>query len=260
MALDFNSAGGARRVDHGSAAVLDDLAGSANGFTVWAWVRRAANGANQFIVAKENLTGWGLLVDVIAGEGQLRLAVFRATTNTDYQSAPGAVPLDQWAFVSATFQDSRAPEVDLFVGSLATPATEVSYSGTTDGSGAPSADAASSLAIGNSPRTLANPFLGMVARAGIVNRVLELDELRRLQFAPMPRVAAARGTVLAAEYLGTGLQLDWSGQGNHGTVTSAVATSDRPRWGRRRAWAVNTVAAPPATGSPFYYAWRRRAA
>jgi len=89
MALDFDSAGSGRRVDHGSGTNLDNL--PASNFTVWAWIYQTTDAANSFIYTKDNSfpSGWVFLTDNGSGNGELRMIVFRTDTNggnwTDFE-------------------------------------------------------------------------------------------------------------------------------------------------------------------------------
>src|SRR5688572_23886818 len=101
MALSFNSAGTNRRVNHGSAAGVDNIARGAGTFTMYAWARRQANGTTQGIIAKDGagLTGPLFFIDNAPSEGCLRLIVWRAT-RSDRISSTVAAPLDTDVFLA----------------------------------------------------------------------------------------------------------------------------------------------------------------
>ena len=225
-ALDFDSAGSDRKVVHGSDAELDDL--PATGMTVWAWVYRTSDGANQEIVTKDNSfpSGWDFVVDNESAEGGIRLVAFRTNnTNTnwaDASSAANETTLNTWRFVAGTVDiDGSSPLVKLYSGGLLSTVREVSsYFRQQDGTGSYLSDASHNLWVGNLQRSNALPFRGKIARGGIVNRALSVGELRQIQFGSRSNVL---GTVLLFDYFGTGTQPDRSGNRNSGTVTSAIA-------------------------------------
>jgi hypothetical protein len=238
MALDFNASG--RYVSHGSPAALDDIPSTYGALSVWAWVRRTANGANQHIITKDGAfpSGWSILADNLsATEGRLRFLVFRGATDvnwTDFMSASAVIPLDRDIFVAAVHDESGSgsTRVRLYVGSLTEPATEItSFTRSQGGSGSATSDAAYNLYVGNLSRATTLPFKGAIARAGVHGRILTLDQLRRIQrTAWIERVRdIGPGCLLAADYLtGDPVQRDHSGQGHHGTVTNAVVAPHLP--------------------------------
>lgn len=236
MALDFDSAGSNRHVNHGSAGTvsIDNLPQGANGMTVWAWVYRTANGSNQHIVTKDNTfpSGWGFLCDNAAGEGEIRFLCFCGATSTNWADAisgTGQITLNTWHFVAGTITDIDAfPSPKLFIGSLSANVAEVgSYSKQQIAGSGYSNDAAANLYVGNLQRSTTLPFRGRIARVGVVNRALSVAEMVRLQRGTIPQ-ANVSGTVLLADYYGTGTQADLSGNLNNGTVTSATAASHVP--------------------------------
>jgi hypothetical protein len=231
MALDMTTSGSF--VDHGSAATVDDVL-AAGVATLWAWVYRTANGANQRIIAKTSLTtnGWNFLCDNGAGEGALRLRVVRATTATDFVSNAGAIALTTWTFVCATFDDSATPKVKLYTGLLGTIPTETTYTTSTAGTGTVAVDAAASLYVGNAPINTTLPFKGRIARGGLIARTLTLaPQIQELWSASRWRGTPLRANVadtrLLFDYPSTTSITDLSGNGNNGTL--AVATyADHP--------------------------------
>lgn len=231
MAYDFNAAGSTRAVNHGSGASIDNLA-VGGVLTVWAWIKRAANGANQHIITKDSSfpSGWGFVVDNAVGEGQLAFSVWRATTHTQYASVAGAVPLDTDMFVAATFDDALAPEMDLYTGTLTAAPTEVTYASTQDGVGAPATDAAADLRVGNLHRVITLPFLGRGARGGVIARRLTLTDLTALwRVRSEIEDCNVADTRLLFDYA-RGVTYDFSGNENHGTLLGAPPVVKQP-WG-----------------------------
>lgn len=232
MALDFSASG--RFVSHGSAASLDDIP-FGGAMTVWAWVYRASNGGNQTILSKFSTypAGWTFTGDNATVEGEMRFVLFGndvgATDWTDVISGTGVIALNAWTFVAGTFDDATSPEAKLFAGSLTSAVAEVpSYFRQQDGTNSPTSDAAANLYVGNTQISTANVFLGSIARAGVVNRALTLGELRQIQYASISQCNVS-GTRLLVSLGGSGVtQADLSGNGNNGTVTSAVNAAHVP--------------------------------
>ncbi len=206
--------------------MLDDL--PLGVFSGWAWIYRTADGDNQYIMAKDNAhpMGWGFLLDqvVIGTQGQIRFLVFRATA-TDFVSVlTDVVPLDTWVFVAFTYDDAATPRVKLYKGTLSTVVAETGYFRTDAGSGALTSDAPASLRVGHLEISAGATLKGRIARGGVVTRVLAASELRTIQFGSVPDANVA-DTKLLFDYHTTGSQTDHSGNGNTGTVTSAVTAT-----------------------------------
>jgi hypothetical protein len=232
MALNFASG---QYVNAGSATSLDELGTINTAFTVWAWVYRTSNGANQHIVTKDGSfpSGWVLLCDNAGGEGGARFVIFKTTTGSNWaeaHSAVGMIPLNTWTFVAGTHSSSvaGASTIKLFIGNMSTLAVEPTYTLQQAGSnGAPDTDAAYNLYVGNLSRATTLPFLGRIARAGIVRRALTQDELRQIQFGTIPQCNVPN-TLMLLDLHGTGTQIDHSGNGNTGAVTSATVADHAP--------------------------------
>jgi hypothetical protein len=235
MALLFGGAA-SDRVDHGSGSTLDDLA-SGGALTTFAWVYRTGDGANQEIITKDNSypNGFDFIVDNGGGEGELRFVLFRGTTSTDWTdviSAPGAVPLNTWTFVAGTYDSTLGAGVKakLYVGSLVTPAAELSYSLRQDGSGAASSDAGANLYVGNVQRTNAHSFKGRIQRGGVAAAGLTREQLQVAQYGTLAQQARLPDVRLLFDYHDTGTQPDHSGNGNTGSVTGATVADGPGLW------------------------------
>jgi hypothetical protein len=227
VALTFASG---QFVNCGSAAALDDLA--LGSFTLWAWVYRTSNGGNQHIITKDGShpSGWVLAADNGAGEGEVRFIVFRTTTGsnwTDAISATGQIPLNTWTFVAATASNASGTITPrIYIGNLGTAAVEPSYQLQQTGTaGTPSPDAAYNCYVGNLARATTLPFLGRIARTGVVNRALSREELIRVQYGSIP-AANVSGTVLLLDLHGTGAPIDYSGAQNAPTLTGPPTSAD----------------------------------
>lgn len=226
MSLNF-AASTSARVDHGSAASLDNL----NPLTFWAWVYRTANGANQEVITKDGAVNTGplFIVDSSPGEGTLRFFRWMTGTNTDFASPAGAVPLNMPMFVAVTYDSSLATFVDLYTGTLVRPVTEVTYTATINGTGTIEDDSASLLYVGNVQRAPTSNFKGRIGWYGVLNRRLTQGQLEQIRTAPTIYDALLPGTVLLSGWQDTtATQIDLSGLGNHGTVTSATVHEPLP--------------------------------
>jgi hypothetical protein len=256
MSYDFTTPT-TSRINHGSGATLDRLAynggASDQSFAVWAWVKRTANGAGQYICVKNTTNdGWLFVVDNSPGEGSLRFIQFAGVGNHDYTSVAGVVPLDTWTLVAVALHTVVSGQtVKMFVGNVSTSMAEVSYNASTNGAGSISDDSSSDLIIGNRT-SLAGRFNGLIARAGIIDGVttaipMSTFETIRGYNASQASSCNVTGTVLLADYGTAGSsQTDLSGNSNTGTVTNAVYSSDSP-------WASSSTAVPV-----FMSQYRRR--
>jgi hypothetical protein len=242
------------KVDCGSAASLDDIPSAA--FTVYAWVYRTANGANQHIFSKDNSfpSGWSLTANNVSGtDGELRFVVFRNTsTATDWADAisvSGTIPLNTWTFVAGRYDPATTPQMKLYAGGLTTPVAEVaSYFRQQDGTGSFLSDAAANLYVGNLQRSTTLPFLGRIQRGGLIPGALALGDLQILQYGTLVQ-AAAFAPKLLFDFQATGTQLDFSGNGNTGTITGATTGSGPELWVAAPPLAVPAIASGNATAT-----------
>lgn len=235
MALLFSTSGS--RVEHGSAAALDDLHVAA--FSGWAWVYRTADGGNQYILSKTVAypSGWAFLVDNYTAEGQIRFLIFRSSTISEWtdfvSSTANVVALDTWTFIGFTFDPGASPRVKFYRGTLAVAAAEVSaYALSQAGTSATITDASTNLWVGSLYFATANVFKGRIQRGAIVTRALTADEMAGVWCSsqrsgdPFPHCNIANTTILF-DYTTTSTVTDRSGNGNNGTVTTA-STADGP--------------------------------
>jgi hypothetical protein len=259
MSYDFTTPT-TSRINHGSGATLDRLAynggASDQSFAVWAWVKRTANGANQYICSKNGTSnGWLFVVDSSPGEGSLRFIQFTGTaTNHDYTSVAGVVPAGTWKLVAVAVQTVVSGQtVKIFVGDTSTSMAEVSYNTQTNGTGSVNDDSAIDLMVGNrSTATFNLGFKGLIARMGVIDggtTAIPMSTFETIRGYNESQASSCNvtGTVLLADYGTAGSsQTDLSGNSNTGTVTDAVYSSDSP-------WASSSTAVPV-----FMSQYRRR--
>lgn len=164
----------------------------------------------------------------------LDVEIGRATT---FAQATAAVAdftwwgLNKWVCIVTQVDTVTAGNTKLLVGDqLNLVAEPSSYSKQTAGVGTITPWGTDVYTIGNKTNDN-NPFQGLIGVQMIWNRLLSLQELYAQQFRPRPSFgcvgAWAPGSNGALDVL------DYSGYGNHGTITAALPTSDHiPRLGR----------------------------
>lgn len=213
MALVFGAAT-SDRVDCGSAAGID----TPSSLTVAAWVRPSTLTPARIIIGKtDSSVGWRMYN---GASNRLGFYWDRATTDLEFVSADNFQTTNTWAFVAATADSSGAK---VYRGTLTTPAAEPgSYATSNVGSGSFVSDASLSLLIGNRSSTINLSYVGQIAVVGYWhNRILTLEELIAWQWHP-GMYHPEMNLFLHLGYNGTDTQVDWSGAGNHGTITGAT--------------------------------------
>lgn len=219
MALSFGSAT-TNKVNHGSAAALDNLATG----TIVLWIKPVSVGAAFRGWASKGLdsasSGWLLHQRSFAGQ-TFRFALFRATSDLAIVST--IVLTTDWQCIAATWDIAVSGSCVLYRGSLTSlMATCVD---TVDvGSGAVVTDAGDNLIVGNVDIVDTSSANALIASIAIWNRVLTANEVKQQQF----RLTPTSGCQILTHYYGTGLQPDYSGHLNVGTVTGATAAAHVP--------------------------------
>jgi hypothetical protein len=213
---------------------------------VWFYANDVAN-TFKVLFGKVNSAGAGGWQFNRVGTSGSTLRLFRMRAITDQQvSSPASTIISgAWNF-AATSWDITGGAPKMYHGSLLAPAADVSTS-VTAGSGAQSDDSALPLLVGNyrsdSP---AAAYPGRLAAAAVFNRILTPAEIQSWQ--GRPRVMGGCVGFWQLGRTGTSTQLDYSGNGNHGTVTGATLIQGPPtRPVRRRKFAASVAA--PAGGN-----------
>jgi hypothetical protein len=230
-ALRFAASSG-NLVNCGSGASIDQLTAGSTGM----WVFPTSIAVDQRYWQK-GLAGtgnyWGFAPDFAVGSGTFGIEAQRASVNCEAISTTGVVKQDAWNFVGASWNTAGAAgDQRLFWGLSRTPASEPTYSSQTAGSGAVGDNSPADLIIANrSTGGVAMPgrigcLVLFATRLGVsdmrdVQSLLLLGMQGRLHPREV-RVRLPDRPRLLMFFNGTGKQLDWSGNGNHGTVTGAV--------------------------------------
>jgi hypothetical protein len=226
MGLRFDGAFD-HKVSVGSNAALDQMTVG----TVLCWCQLdSAPPGNDSRIWSKGATGLdtGLRINNTAGATNLRHFVVRSGTTlvVDTDNPPGLAS-GAWAFIGASWNTAGANgDQHLYSGSLSLAVAEVSsYVTRVVGSGTLLEDPAEPGILGNRGAG-SRQFDGILATVLIFSRQLALGEIRAQQFHPH----AISGCVgfWHLGFAGTGTQPDWSGGGNHGTVTGATVAAHVP--------------------------------
>lgn len=247
MALVFGAAT-SDRCDIGSAAALDDMTTG----TAWLWTRITTLTTPRCFFGKN-----AQLACNIANPSALNIRFIRATSGTNiiYTTSDNPLATNQWLFIAASWDfNASSGRAKIYTGTLTDLATERTYGTAQDGSGTLQSDAAAPFHWGNSgvAPTPALALPGSIARCGLANRVLTLEEIRQLQRGPRPVAGLLGAWELGFD--GTGTQLDRGGGGFNGTVTGATLGDHVPlrRWrrgGSRVSYATATTYSVTLSGS-----------
>jgi hypothetical protein len=223
--------------------------------TVLMWVRIST------ITASRRFWTWGVTspiyrcqINTTAGEVQIQTA--RSTSANLRVSTGGLWVANRWLFFAATIIDdvATANAIHMFYGDPNKPATEATYSTTTDGVGTIAAQTNAVWTLGNDAAAAPTVALqGDVAFFGVYGRVLSLNDIREMQFDP-----TAQGDCRIFSVPG------WNGRGAvinyaahyraQGTITGATPIADQPPlappWRlQRRLWVKGPAAAGGVTGT-----------
>jgi hypothetical protein len=227
--------------------------GTVNSLTAWTnigWFRPSGFGGGGLRMwAKQSSSGGRHAGAIGNSAGVLTHDAQRATTDAGATSST-ALLVDTWQCVAFTYDETDGTRI--FIGTHNDPMSEVLYSSRTVGSGATEADAGNPLYFGNRD-TLNAAFLGQIQEHAHFGWRMSLDEMQAWQRDPSP--VGARVFIVHGQN-GTGTQTDLTGNANHGTVTGATVSFDRPEHAHvvRRRQFLNAVA-----GSSFQAAWARNA-
>ena len=228
MSLLFTDAG-AQIVDCGSAASLDDLTTATALYLVY-----CTNAAPTTVRPLAAKVGPDYFIPYILGSGgsnRWQIEIQRATTfliASATQANMSTFGENKWCFIGCSYNTAGANgDQHLYHGDLITGVAEAAaYTTQTVGSGSVNSNAAANLVLGNI-NAANRGWPGRIALAMIFNRQLSLGEINNQQFNPH----VDSGCVLYIHFgrNSTGTQFDYSGNGNHGTVTGATVAENPPR-------------------------------
>jgi len=160
--------------------------------------------------------------------GQMLFQVPQDVTGTiNCTAATNTMTANVWQFIVFRFDNSDGTQkCRIYRGTLTSIAAEVSYASSSD-TGTPAASNSSSFLVGKDDTT-SFPYTGKSASTVVYNnKALTLNEIIQHQFSMMPKTT---GSVLWAEHgwSGTTTQVDYSGQGNNGTITGLTVSDHVP--------------------------------
>ena len=171
QALDFDGTNDDVKISGSSLNNLDPFT-----YTAWFKIPRNAQATNDTIIGKLP-GGDGKYLRLGGGQpDQLQFHVDRPT-DADALTNANAISRNKWTFVAATYNSTDGPRI--YLGTSKNPVSEVSYLSRTAGSGSAPDDSGVSLFIGALGASTQN-FKGPIDDVRIYNRVLSLDEIKRL--------------------------------------------------------------------------------
>lgn len=226
MALTFGAAT-SDKIDAGSASQLDDVRTG----TAVAWVYPTTNSGGERVWQKSNYGNSGPTMYLLSGGG-FEAYIHRNTSDLYVSTGASASEFstNEWVFMAWVFDENGAnSDQKLFIGKLDSIVAEVgSYSSQGAGSGSFDSNASQPMYVGNGWGTDEDdkPFVGDYGFFGLWNRALTLGELRALQF--QPRVTNGCLVFYDMGRSGTSTQVDWSGNGNNGTITGTTMANHIP--------------------------------
>lgn len=224
MSLFFDGSVATAYVDCGSNAVLDDL----GAVTFIAWIKPTDLSVAQGFIGKfgnVDTSGWAAR---IRSGGQFQIVRGRATATMNTTTTDAGLTNGVWSCVAGVLNITGGT-VKAYAGTLTALVAECAGTQTV-GSGAILTDASLTQRLGARNLESDGGWDGEIGPVAIFNRALTLGEIQSWQFDPR-MMAGCVGFWLLGDN-GTGTQPDYSGNGNAGTVTSAIQ-SDNPPLARR---------------------------
>lgn len=218
MAIDFTGTANGR-INYGSAAALDDLP-SGSGFSFFCWIRPNATLATRYFACKGSTSvGWRFST---SSTGIMRLTVDYSVTNAQ-STANNIFSNDAiWRCVGGSYDGTNAPK--LYSGRHDVQLVETTYSSQTAPSGTYSGDASNNFTVGGIGTGQAWP--GDQGWHVLYNRVLTLGEFQQLQGGIIPSGGLLVYGLPGIHGLST--HVDFSGNGNNGTITDGAVVADPP--------------------------------
>lgn len=221
-------------IDVGTGASLTNL----TSFSVLCWVypTSVANAVRSIIGKYVLKGGWELFKRGTNGT-IMRLDRGRVTTAGSVASVTGTLTVNEWQMIAVTFDDATLALCKMYRATERSGPTDVTDGAATlIGSGASNTDAATSPKLfTNAVATSGWP--GAIAALGVWNRVLSAGEIADAWNRPWHQLAPVGLWLPGSEGTTSDVVQDRSGNGNHGTYSSATSFSPfaAPRVPLRRA-------------------------
>lgn len=222
-ALTFGAAT-SDRVDHGSAASLDNL----NPLTIiiWHYPTTWTDGRNLYGKrASTNVQDVAISI-IVDPTNKIEVRYQGSTGTWIYSTNTTTFTTNKWWYSAFTFNSANAAgsRWKIYTGDLTTIAAQESVSVTTEGSGTHD-DSGGNAVFGNINvgGSFTRAIQGNIAFVGIWNREMTIGEIRQQQFHPHSNSGCVVFNFCG--FNGTSTQYDWSGNNNNGTVTGATLAS-----------------------------------
>lgn len=217
MSRDF-AASSTDRIECGTS---DDLIPHDGPSSVVYWIKQRSINTNEgrnFARGASSTASVFLNVQDTSSAFKFRLG--RATNPLEKVTADNSVVLNVWQHVAVTWDGSPDnTKVHWYIDGV-----EPTYSFSTDGSGAVGSNSGEPFIIGNRDDAI-RATDGQIAHAHAYDRVLTVHEVRRL----MRRPGSIRNGLVGYWRLnGQSPELDFSGNGHHGTLTGTTLNVDPP--------------------------------
>jgi len=212
-ALKFGAAT-SDRVDFGSAAMLDNQ----NAMTIIAWVTPTAIMLGRRVWTKATGTTGKILV---VNTGGTLYAFWAGSTNGQAITTAAPLVVGVPLGIAVVFDSAAAVTMNIYTRTLNT-IWQLQALSTSVNVATPSDDAGASFLVGNQS-AFSGAFTGDIHYVSVFNRALSLAEISNHE-------NFKSGNILKS-YLGmngVGPQIDWTGNGNHGTITGATPTAGLP--------------------------------
>lgn len=223
-AIDFDVAS-SNNINAGSDSTLDNI--DPGTMCIWAYLDDvdqqstfmtkgvAGDGDNHELAPKQ--AGSGRVDMNISRSGSTMQIRAAATSFTHYGSS-------KWVFICGVWDTSlSATSQFLYIGDMDSGVAEPSsYSTRTAGSGTKGDDSDKNWMIGGNFAT--GGFAGAISWVGVWSKQLSVAELNVQRMSPHPTATSA--LFIWVGYNGLGVQPDWSGNGNAGTVTGGTLTGN----------------------------------
>lgn len=214
-ALDFSGADN-DRVNHGSAAILDDM----DPVTYILWFNPDNLTASlNFLYGKFNAAGNARAQMFYRSNGRLAYWRSYASATMQRESDNSFITATTWQMVAVVGNGVTNTDNKIYRGTLTSTVAEATYAVSNSGTGALLSDADGDLFIANNTPTSGLSPDGKIGFVMIVKAALTIDQIRALQIRP----TVVANTVLFSTLGYNAVNApDWSGNANNGTVTGAT--------------------------------------